>query len=93
MSGRARDNRLVHATVPRRPGSAPASGDISDAVVTYAAPHHLMADAGLQAAPANPWWRRVGGPAGSAACGPTVVLGMPTVGRPAESADLSGLLG
>jgi len=39
LSGRARDNRLVHlAPCDARPG------DVVDAVVTYAAPHHLVAD-------------------------------------------------
>jgi tRNA-2-methylthio-N6-dimethylallyladenosine synthase len=39
VSGRARDNRLVHvAGCPARPG------DVVRAVVTRAAPHHLMAD-------------------------------------------------
>jgi len=39
MSGRARDNRLVHfAPCDARPG------DIVTAAVTYAAPHHLVAD-------------------------------------------------
>lgn len=46
MTGRARDGRLVHF----RPGEfAPAirPGDIVTTVVTDAAPHHLMADAGI----------------------------------------------
>ena len=38
MSGRARDNRLVHVTVPRR--TRPRPGDIAEVVPTYAAPHH-----------------------------------------------------
>jgi len=39
LSGRARDNRLVHlAACDARPG------DVVDAIVTYAAPHHLVAD-------------------------------------------------
>src|SRR5947208_63795 len=39
MSGRARDNRLVHfAACDARPG------DVVTTVVTYAAPHHLVAD-------------------------------------------------
>jgi tRNA-2-methylthio-N6-dimethylallyladenosine synthase len=39
LSGRARDNRLVHvAACDARPG------DVVSAVVTYAAPHHLVAD-------------------------------------------------
>ena len=88
MSGRARDNRLVHATVPADPALRPRPGDIADAVVTYAAPHHLTADAGLQQLR-----RTSGGDAWEARQGTrgmpsTVVLGMPAVGRPAESADL-----
>ncbi len=47
MSGRARDNRLVHLTVPEASGRRPRPGDIAEAVITYAAPHHLTADAGL----------------------------------------------
>ena len=43
MSGRARDNRLVHFTAAE--GVRP--GDIVEAVVTYAAPHHLVADGPL----------------------------------------------
>jgi tRNA-2-methylthio-N6-dimethylallyladenosine synthase len=38
VSGRARDGRLVHVT------AAAAPGDIVRAEVTYAAPHHLVAD-------------------------------------------------
>jgi tRNA-2-methylthio-N6-dimethylallyladenosine synthase len=39
LSGRARDNRLVHvAACDARPG------DVVRAVVTHAAPHHLVAD-------------------------------------------------
>jgi tRNA-2-methylthio-N6-dimethylallyladenosine synthase len=90
MSGRARDNRLVHATVPDDSALRPRPGDIADAVVTYAAPHHLTADAGLQRLR-----RTRGGDAWEARQGiggthPTVGLGMPTVGWPAESADLAG---
>jgi tRNA-2-methylthio-N6-dimethylallyladenosine synthase len=90
MSGRARDNRLVHATVPDNSALRPRPGDIADAVVTYAAPHHLTADAGLQRLR-----RTRGGDAWEARQGiggtrPTVGLGMPTVGWPAGSADLAG---
>ena len=43
ISGRARDNRLVHVAVdPSQP--APRPGDVVIAEVTYAAPHHLVAD-------------------------------------------------
>ncbi|MGW5052521.1 tRNA (N6-isopentenyl adenosine(37)-C2)-methylthiotransferase MiaB [Actinokineospora sp. NPDC004072] len=43
MSGRARDNRLVHFT----PADGVRPGDVVEAVVTYAAPHHLVADGPL----------------------------------------------
>src|SRR5260370_21696296 len=50
MSGRARDNRLVHFTphpvpqntAPRTTG-APRPGDVVTVTVTRAAPHHLLA--------------------------------------------------
>jgi tRNA-2-methylthio-N6-dimethylallyladenosine synthase len=44
MSGRARDGRLVHfapGTTPVRPG------DVVETVITYGAPHHLVADGEL----------------------------------------------
>ncbi len=41
-SGRAADNRLVHVTVPEDAAVRP--GDLVTAEVTYAAPHHLIAD-------------------------------------------------
>ncbi|MBM3690244.1 MAG: tRNA (N6-isopentenyl adenosine(37)-C2)-methylthiotransferase MiaB [Actinobacteria bacterium] len=43
MSGRAADNRLVHVT-PDDTLEAPRPGDMVTAEVTYAAPHHLVAD-------------------------------------------------
>jgi tRNA-2-methylthio-N6-dimethylallyladenosine synthase len=43
MSGRARDNRLVHFT-PAGPGAAPRPGDVVITTVTRAAPHYLIAD-------------------------------------------------
>jgi tRNA-2-methylthio-N6-dimethylallyladenosine synthase len=42
MSGRARDNRLVHFTPP---DPAPRPGDIVTTIVTGASPHYLLADA------------------------------------------------
>jgi tRNA-2-methylthio-N6-dimethylallyladenosine synthase len=39
LSGRARDNRLVHVG-----GCDARPGDVVDARITYAAPHHLVAD-------------------------------------------------
>jgi tRNA-2-methylthio-N6-dimethylallyladenosine synthase len=47
MSGRARDNRLVHVRVPQEVDARPRPGDIGLVEVTYAAPHHLNADTPL----------------------------------------------
>ena len=84
MSGRARDNRLVHVAVPEDAGLRPRPGDLGEVEVTYAAPHHLNADAGLLRLRRTPggdaWQARQGsGPRGSAAVG----LGLPSVGVPA----------
>ena len=48
VSGRARDNRLVHVTLPGHV-ERPRPGDVVTTPVTYAAPHHLVADAGVAA--------------------------------------------
>ena len=61
MSGRARDNRLVHFT-PAEP--APRPGDVITTVVTGAAPHYLLADGAPADRPAHPRRGRVGDPAG-----------------------------
>jgi tRNA-2-methylthio-N6-dimethylallyladenosine synthase len=47
VSGRARDGRLVHVA------GAAAPGDVVSARVTYAAPHHLVADGGIRGH--RPW--------------------------------------
>jgi tRNA-2-methylthio-N6-dimethylallyladenosine synthase len=44
VSGRARDGRLVHVATG---GAAVNPGDTVTSTVTYAAPHHLVADAGI----------------------------------------------
>jgi tRNA-2-methylthio-N6-dimethylallyladenosine synthase len=82
LSGRARDNRLVHFSVPAD-GPAPRPGDVVTAEVTYAAPHHLVADSALsggryavrrtRAGDAHERANVASGPAGR------VLLGMPTV--------------
>jgi tRNA-2-methylthio-N6-dimethylallyladenosine synthase len=51
VSGRARDGRLVHV----RGEAAP--GDVVTADITYAAPHHLVADDGIRA---HRRWRGLG---------------------------------
>jgi len=70
ISGRARDNRLVHVDVGH--ARLPLPGDLVRARVTYAAPHHLVADELLDV-----HYRA----ADNAVAG--VSLGMPSVGRPA----------
>jgi tRNA-2-methylthio-N6-dimethylallyladenosine synthase len=47
LSGRARDNRLVHVAAPADPALRPRPGDLADVAITYAAPHHLVADGGI----------------------------------------------
>jgi tRNA-2-methylthio-N6-dimethylallyladenosine synthase len=82
MTGRARDGRLVHFTADEqvRPG------DLITAAVTAAAPHHLIADAGIashrrtRAGDAHAAQRRPSG----------VGLGMPGVGQSAGSIDPLG---
>jgi tRNA-2-methylthio-N6-dimethylallyladenosine synthase len=91
MSGRARDNRLVHVTVPDTVELRPRPGDVALAEVTYAAPHHLTADAGLtglrRTRGGDAWEQRVATPAkGSASVG----LGMPVVGVPEPLAPAAG---
>ena len=81
MSGRARDNRLVHVSVPEQDSQRPRPGDLAEVVVTYAAPHHLNADGGLLRLE-----RTRGGDAWAARRGNTtrqvVGLGLPGVGVP-----------
>ncbi|MFD6100196.1 tRNA (N6-isopentenyl adenosine(37)-C2)-methylthiotransferase MiaB [Nocardiopsis flavescens] len=84
LSGRARDNRLVHFAV----GDAeePRPGDVVTVGITYAAPHHLVADSGVRdlrrTRAGDAWAARNGAPVPEK--GPGVLLGMPGVGRPAE---------
>ncbi len=83
LSGRAPDNRLVHFALPPE---APRPGDVVTVEVTYAAPHHLVADGafgGVRATRAGDAWEARQGrgpqPAG-------VLLGMPS----RRVADLAG---
>ncbi|MEP7035397.1 MAG: tRNA (N6-isopentenyl adenosine(37)-C2)-methylthiotransferase MiaB [Actinomycetota bacterium] len=86
LSGRARDNRLVHFAVPEGI-EVPRPGDMVEVGVTRAAPHHLVADSGVQGG-VFAVRRTAGGDAWAAlqdAPGsgrPAVTLGMPSVGRP-----------
>jgi tRNA-2-methylthio-N6-dimethylallyladenosine synthase len=84
MSGRAQDNRLVHVAVPDDPRDRPRPGDLADVAVTYAAPHHLTADAGLtnlRRTPGGDAWQSRRGAVAQRPVG--VSLGLPTVGVPA----------
>ncbi len=81
LSGRARDNRLVHFT----PGDAVVRpGDLVTVQVTRAAPHHLVADAAVRSVrrtrAGDAWDAR------TAATSTAVSLGLPSVGVPAAPA-------
>ncbi|SER36337.1 tRNA (N6-isopentenyl adenosine(37)-C2)-methylthiotransferase MiaB [Actinokineospora terrae] len=85
MSGRARDNRLVHFT----PGDAPIRpGDVVETVITYAAPHHLVADGPLLSHRRT----RAGDnhEAGLRPKTPGVTLGLPGFGTPAPLQPTGG---
>ncbi|MCC5575179.1 tRNA (N6-isopentenyl adenosine(37)-C2)-methylthiotransferase MiaB [Microtetraspora sp. AC03309] len=83
LSGRAADNRLVHlAAVDARPG------DMVTAEVTYAAPHHLVADTVVsvrRTRAGDAWEARQAAPD----TGRGVNLGMPTIGRPPAAPEPS----
>jgi tRNA-2-methylthio-N6-dimethylallyladenosine synthase len=86
LSGRARDNRLVHVAVPEDETLRPRPGDLAEVEITYAAPHHLTADHGLlslrRTRGGDAWQARrdgVDAPVAAASVG----LGMPGIGLPA----------
>ena len=77
LTGRARDNRLVHLAAA--PGVRP--GDVVATVATKAGPHYLVADGALlshRRTRAGDAWE-----AGRTPSTPGVSLGMPTIGAPA----------
>jgi tRNA-2-methylthio-N6-dimethylallyladenosine synthase len=77
LSGRAPDNRLVHFTAPDQPARP---GDVATVEVTYAAPHHLVADRVLavrRTRSGDAWEGRTSMPQQRG-----VSLGMPTRGVP-----------
>lgn len=81
LSGRARDNRLVHFV----PGDADLRpGDLVQTRITYAAPHHLVADGEPvsieRTRGGDAWESSCGTPGQSPDASGTVVLGMPTIG-------------
>jgi tRNA-2-methylthio-N6-dimethylallyladenosine synthase len=93
LSGRARDNRLVHFALPE--GAArPRPGDLVTVGVTYGAPHHLVADSALRGG-RYAVRRTRGGDAWEALQDtpvlgkPAVSLGMPGVGSPAADPPLA----
>ncbi|GAA4960421.1 tRNA (N6-isopentenyl adenosine(37)-C2)-methylthiotransferase MiaB [Yinghuangia aomiensis] len=81
LSGRAPDNRLVHFD---RPAEDVRPGDVVTVEVTYAAPHHLLAEGTPRAVrrtrAGDAWAKRTGE---AAAPAPGVLLGMPKIGAPA----------
>jgi tRNA-2-methylthio-N6-dimethylallyladenosine synthase len=90
ISGRARDNRLVHVALP--PGiEAPRPGDMVTAAITYAAPHHLVADSGVvqvRGTRAGDAWQAAQARTGDEAVGtggPGTFLGLPGLGAPVAS--------
>lgn len=84
MTGRARDNRLVHFD-PHDLAVRP--GDLVVTTVSAAAPHHLIADQRpaevRPTAAGDAWQARVGTPDVPAATS-AVALGMPAIGAPAS---------
>ncbi len=85
LSGRARDNRLVHFTPGPldRLGGPVRPGDVVTAQVTHAAPHHLVSDlpvSSLRRTRAGDCWADARAPQSS-----PVLLGLPTVGVPAAT--------
>jgi tRNA-2-methylthio-N6-dimethylallyladenosine synthase len=90
LSGRARDNRLVHFAVPDG-AEVPRPGDLVTVGVTYGAPHHLVADAALaggryavrRTRAGDAWAARQAVPEeASVGSRPVVGLGLPSVGAP-----------
>src|SRR3954468_7736147 len=82
LSGRAPDNRLVHFIAPEdevRPG------DLASVEVTYAAPHHLVADGPVavrRTRSGDAWEARTQAPTA-----PGVQLGIPAIVVPAAQPD------
>jgi len=81
LSGRAPDSRLVHFNPAGAPDVRP--GDMVTTVITYAAPHHLVADGPVVAVrrtrAGDAWEQRTSEPPAAAGVG----LGMPGFGAPA----------
>ncbi len=84
LTGRARDNRLVHFTAVDHDGHPVdvRPGDMVEVEVTYAAPHHLVSDAPVRSVrrtrSGDAWESRKAAPEQSGG----VLLGLPKVGAP-----------
>ncbi|MFB7265452.1 tRNA (N6-isopentenyl adenosine(37)-C2)-methylthiotransferase MiaB, partial [Streptomyces nojiriensis] len=80
LSGRAPDNRLVHFT---KPEAEVRPGDVVTVDITYAAPHHLLAEGPTltvrRTRAGDAWEKRNAAPAQPAG----VMLGIPKLGVPA----------
>lgn len=81
LSGRAPDNRLVHFT---KPGTEVRPGDVVTVEITYAAPHHLLAEGDVlevrRTRAGDAWEKRNAEPDQKQG----VMLGLPSVGVPAS---------
>ncbi len=90
LSGRGPDNRLVHFVPPADAEVRP--GDLVTVEITYAAPHHLVADGPVLAVrrtrSGDAWAARRAAPEPAAAG--SVGLGMPTLGVPAPLPEAPG---
>ncbi len=78
VSGRAADNRLVHVGIEGL-AEPPRPGDLIRASVTYAAPHHLVADKPgvvVRTRAGDAWEQRVNSPTSN---GAGLFMAMPTV--------------
>ncbi|WP_345701986.1 tRNA (N6-isopentenyl adenosine(37)-C2)-methylthiotransferase MiaB [Kitasatospora terrestris] len=94
LSGRAPDNRLVHFTRSlrgvndehsSRPEGGVRPGDMVTVEITYAAPHHLLAEGPVldvrRTRAGDAWEKRQAAPEGAKPAG--VMLGLPKIGAPA----------
>ncbi|MGW0732573.1 tRNA (N6-isopentenyl adenosine(37)-C2)-methylthiotransferase MiaB [Streptomyces sp. NPDC002851] len=84
LSGRAPDNRLVHFTKPAAEDGAVRPGDMVTVEITYAAPHHLLAEGqvhSVRRTAAGDAWEKRNAPSAPQPSG--VMLGIPTIGAPA----------
>jgi tRNA-2-methylthio-N6-dimethylallyladenosine synthase len=91
LSGRARDNRLVHFSPVDQDGAplVVRPGDMVEVTVTYGAPHHLVADGPVKAVrrtrAGDAWEARTSTPQDNG-----VLLGLPTVGVPEPAPAVTG---